>query len=65
MFPSWITGHPMGFRESVSALAVRVRSALKEKGGNILLITSSMAGEGKSTVAIDLAEQLAPGRNTG
>ena len=50
---------PHGFRESVSALAVRVRSALKEKGGNILLITSSMAGEGKSTVAIDLAEQLA------
>ena len=29
---------PHGFRESVSALAVRVRSALKEKGGNILLI---------------------------
>lgn len=50
---------PHGFRESMSSLAVRVRTAMGEKGAKALLVTSSAAGEGKSTVAINLAEQLA------
>lgn len=50
---------PYGFRESMSSLTVRLRTALREQGGKVLLVTSSMAGEGKSTVAINLAQQLA------
>ncbi|HIS52643.1 MAG TPA: P-loop NTPase [Candidatus Onthomonas avicola] len=50
-----------GFRESVHALEVRVRAAMEESGAKTILVTSSVAGEGKSTVAINLAEQLAQG----
>lgn len=50
---------PHGFRESMRSLSVRLRAAMKKRKGNILLITSSTLGEGKSTVAVNLAEQLA------
>ena len=50
-----------GFRESVRAMDVRFRDALDERGAKTVLVTSSIAGEGKSTVAINLAEQLAKG----
>lgn len=50
-----------GFRESVRAMNARFRDALAEHKAKTVLITSSMAGEGKSTVAINLAEQLAQG----
>lgn len=48
-----------GFRESARAMGARVRDALAEHGGKTVLVTSSVADEGKSTVAINLAEQLA------
>lgn len=50
---------PHGFRESVHALDLRTRAAMQERGAKTLLVTSSVAGEGKSTVALNLAEQLA------
>ncbi len=50
---------PHGFRESARAMGARVRDALAEGGGKTVLVTSSMPDEGKSTVAINLAEQLA------
>lgn len=48
-----------GFRESARAMGARVRDALTEREAKVVLVTSSVAGEGKSTVAINLAEQLA------
>lgn len=50
-----------GFRESVRALDARLRTMLQEHEAKTLLVTSSAAGEGRSTVAINLAEQLAQG----
>lgn len=50
---------PHGFRESVQALDVRIRDFMQSNDAKVLLVTSSVAGEGKSTVAINLAEQLA------
>ena len=50
---------PHGFRESINSLVLRLRSVMGETGGKVLLVTSSSAGEGKSTVSINVAEQLA------
>lgn len=50
-----------GFRESMRAINARFGDALAERGAKTVLVTSSIAGEGKSTVAINLAEQLAQG----
>lgn len=50
-----------GFRESIRAMNIRVSDTLAERGAKTVLVTSSIAGEGKSTVAINLAEQLAQG----
>lgn len=50
---------PHGFRESARAMGARIRDALADGGGKTVLVTSSMPDEGKSTVAINLAEQLA------
>lgn len=50
---------PHGFRESTQSLDVRVRTILEKNNSKMLLVTSTMAGEGKSTVAINLAEQMA------
>ena len=48
-----------GFRESIRSLTSRLQNTLQEKNAKTILVTSSVAGEGKSTVAINLAEQLA------
>lgn len=48
---------PHDYVESVRAIEVRMKSMAKE--GNIILVTSTRASEGKSTAAINLAEQLA------
>lgn len=48
-----------GFRESVRSLTSRLQTALQGKNAKVILVTSSVAGEGKSTVSITLAEQLA------
>lgn len=48
-----------GFRESIRSLTSRLQNAMQELHAKTILVTSSVAGEGKSTVAINLAEQLA------
>lgn len=48
-----------GFRESIRSLASRLQNATQKANAKTILVTSSVAGEGKSTVAINLAEQLA------
>lgn len=48
-----------GFRESIRSLTSRLQNVLQESNAKTVLVTSSVAGEGKSTVAINLAEQLA------
>lgn len=50
---------PHGFRESMHALEARLRDLMAQQKAKVLLVTSSVASEGKSTVAINLAEQLA------
>ena len=50
---------PYGYRESIRALQVRLERAMKKNGGQILLITSTVSGEGKSTLAVNLAEMFA------
>ena len=48
-----------GFRESIRSLTSRLQNTMQEANAKTLLVTSSAAGEGKSTVALNLAEQLA------
>lgn len=50
---------PYGYRESIRALQVRLEKAMKKNGGQILLVTSTVSGEGKSTLAVNLAEMFA------
>ena len=47
------------YSESVKKLASRVRSKMKQKNAKILLVTSVLENEGKSTVAANLALALA------
>lgn len=48
-----------GFNESVRLLRVRVEKALAEGQGNVLLVTSTIPNEGKTTVSVNLAAALA------
>ena len=48
-----------GFNESVRLLRVRVEKALAEEKGKVLLITSTIPNEGKTTVSVNLALALA------
>lgn len=48
-----------GFNESVRLLRVRVEKELAKNGGKVLLVTSTVANEGKTTVSINLATALA------
>ena len=48
-----------GFRESIHAVVTRLRTTLKQHNAKTVLIASSLAGEGRTTIAINLAEQLA------
>ena len=50
---------PYGYRESIRALQVRIEKVMKKSEGKILLITSTASGEGKSTLAVNLAEMFA------
>ncbi len=47
-----------GFSESIRVLKQRVRSALKSNGTKIVGITSSVSGEGKTTISYNLARSL-------
>lgn len=47
------------FREAIRIIRNKVERSAKEQGFKTILITSSMPGEGKSTVAVNLALSLA------
>ena len=48
-----------GFAESVRLLRLRVEKAMEEDGKKVLLVSSAIPGEGKTTVAVNLAVSLA------
>ena len=48
-----------GFSESVRLLRLRVERALEEEGKKVLLVSSAVPGEGKTTVSVNLAAALA------
>ena len=48
-----------GMEESIRSLRTRVCKALDEKGGKVVLLTSTIPGEGKTTTATNLALSLA------
>ncbi len=48
-----------GYRESIRALQTRIEKAMKKEDSRILLVTSTSSGEGKSTLAANLAEMFA------
>ncbi len=50
---------PYGYKESIRALQVRVEKAMRRTEGKVLLITSTASGEGKSTLAVNLAQMFA------
>ncbi len=47
------------FSENTETLRLKVVKALEKKNGKILLVTSTLQGEGKSLVAVNLAMKLA------
>lgn len=49
----------LGFSESVRLLRLRVEKELQERGKKVLLVSSAISGEGKTTVAANLAIALA------
>lgn len=48
-----------GFGESVGLLRLHVQKQMEESGRKILLVSSAVPGEGKTTVAVNLAASLA------
>ncbi|HIS26167.1 MAG TPA: polysaccharide biosynthesis tyrosine autokinase [Candidatus Pullilachnospira intestinigallinarum] len=46
---------PQNFRESILSLQVRLDREMEERKGKVLLVTSTLSGEGKSMTAINLA----------
>ena len=48
-----------GFVESVRLLRLRVEKAMEEEGKKVLLVSSAIPGEGKTTIAANLAISLA------
>ena len=48
-----------GLAEALRGLRTKVRKQLADKGGKVVLVTSTVPGEGKSTMAINLAITLA------
>lgn len=46
---------PQGFKESVQSLQVRLEREMETRNAKVLLITSTIAGEGKSVTAVSLA----------
>lgn len=50
---------PMSFRESVTTLRTRVEKEMRENNLKTLLVSSSIPGEGKTTLALNLALALA------
>lgn len=52
-------GDKFGFNESIRLLRVRVERQMEKTNSQILLVTSTIANEGKTTVSINLALSLA------
>lgn len=52
-------GTTVGYSDTVKLLTRRVDRAMKENGAKVMMVTSTMAGEGKTTVAINLALTMA------
>lgn len=48
-----------GFSESVRLLRLRVERAMEAEGKKVLLVSSAVPGEGKTTVSVNLAASLA------
>ena len=48
-----------GFSESIRLLRIRVERAMEKEKAQVLLVTSTIANEGKTTLAINLATALA------
>ena len=48
-----------GFRESIRLLRLRVEKAMEQEGKKVLLISSAVPGEGKTTISVNLAVSLA------
>lgn len=46
---------PSSFKESLRILRSRVEKTMQERAGNVILVTSAIPGEGKSTIAANLA----------
>ena len=46
---------PQDFRESILGLQVRLDREMEERSGKVLLVTSTISGEGKSMTAVNLA----------
>lgn len=53
------TGKIQGFGESIRLLRLRVEKAMEEEDKKILLVSSAIPGEGKTTVSVNLAVSLA------
>lgn len=52
-------GDRFGFSESVRLLRIRVEKELRRQNGKVLLVSSAIPGEGKTTVSTNLALSLA------
>lgn len=50
---------PYGYRESMRGLKVRLTRKMNASGSKVLMITSTVPGEGKSVIAVNLARLLA------
>lgn len=48
-----------GFAESIRLLRLRVEKAMEESGKKVLLVSSAIPGEGKTTIAVNLAVSMA------
>ena len=48
-----------GFAEAIRLLRLRVEKAMEEDGKKVLLISSAIPGEGKTTISVNLAASLA------
>lgn len=50
---------PQAFKESIRTMRMRILKGCKEQGSKVIMVTSSMPGEGKSTITVNLALSLA------
>lgn len=50
---------PVVYREAMDTLQIRLQQVLRKNGWNLFMVTSTLAGEGKTTTACNLAMALA------